>query len=500
MFRKILIANRGEIAVRVMRTARRMGVKTVAVFSEADRDALHTKLADEAVFIGEAESAKSYLVAETILRTAQESGAEAVHPGYGFLSERSSFARACREVGVTFIGPSPEAMDRLGAKIDAKKLAVENGVPVTPGFFESGATADQLREAAEKIGYPVMLKASAGGGGRGMRVVRDPKDFDSELALASEEAVKGFGDGAMMVEKLVERPRHIEVQLLADSHGNVATLFERECTLQRRHQKIVEEAPSPVMTDELWQRMSQASRTLANAAGYVGAGTVEFMVDDAGRDFYFLEVNARLQVEHPVTEAITGLDLVEWQLRIASGERLALSDGLMAADRSAILGHAIETRLVAEDPGSGFLPSVGAVVGWAEPKGPGIRFDTGFGPGTSISRYYDSLIGKLIVHGQNRKASIERLVAALEDTHILGVKTNIEYLLDILKHPDFATAKFDTGWLGRELADWHPPTDVSEALLALVQAASQGRSVGSQVQAAPTAWGLADGFQNAKSS
>lgn len=497
MFRKILIANRGEIAVRVMRTAKRMGVRTVAVYSEADADAIHTKLADEAVLIGEPESSQSYLVAARILDAAKETGAEAIHPGYGFLSERSSFARACRDAGVVFIGPSPEAMDRLGAKIDAKKLAVENGVPVTPGFFESGATAAQLKAAATEIGYPVMLKASAGGGGRGMRVVRNESDFDSELDLASEEAVKGFGDGAMMVEKLVERPRHIEIQLLADSHGSVATLFERECTLQRRHQKIVEEAPSPVMTDDLWHRMSSAAKKLALAAGYVGAGTVEFMVDEEGKDFYFLEVNARLQVEHPVTEAITGLDLVEWQLRIASGEKLALSDELMKADRSAIHGHAIEARLVAEDPAAGFLPSVGAIVGWAEPRGPGIRFDTGFGPGTTISRYYDSLIAKLIVHGQDRSTATERLLLALQDTHIVGVKSNIEYLADILRHPDFAAARFDTGWLGREFGQWTPPSDVPLELFELVQAASAARGPVSEASELPSAWNTRDGFKNA---
>jgi len=499
MFRKILVANRGEIAVRVFRTAREMGVRTVAVYSDADKDSLHAHLADEAVCIGEPEPAKSYLDSVKILEAARQTGSEAIHPGYGFLSERSSFARSCRDAGIVFIGPSAEAMDRLGAKINAKKLAVENDVPVTPGYFEPGASVADLKTAAEKIGYPVMLKASAGGGGRGMRVVRDPAEFESEFALASDEAVKGFGDGAMMVEKLIENPRHIEVQLLADRHGNVATLFERECSLQRRHQKIIEEAPSPAMTDDLWRRMSDAARKLALAADYEGAGTVEFMVDDMSGEFYFLEVNARLQVEHPVTEAITGLDLVEWQLRIAAGERLSLRKGLMEGDRSVINGHAIEARLVAEDPGMGFLPSVGKIIGWAEPKGPGIRFDSGFGPGAEVTRFYDSLIGKVIAHNDDREGAVAKSRVALLDTHILGVKTNIAYLLNVIAHPDFAAGRFDTGWLGREFSDWKPSDNMTVGLFELVAGAqSAGFTSGSSPGVSFGAWGLDDGFRNAR--
>ncbi len=503
MFRKLLVANRAEIAIRVMKTARQMGVKTVAVASEADRTSLHAQFADEVVEIGGPEPATSYLDIEKIIAAARYTGAEAIHPGYGFLSERSAFSLACREAGIAFIGPSPEAMDRLGAKIDAKKIAVENGVPVTPGYFEPGATDAELKSAANRIGYPIMLKASAGGGGRGMRVVRDPADFDRELALASEEAVKGFGDGAMMVEKLVERPRHIEVQVLADEHGQVACLFERECSVQRRHQKLIEESPSPVMTQGLWEQMRDASRRLVLAAGYTGAGTVEFMVDERAGEFYFLEVNARLQVEHPVTELITGLDLVSWQLRIASGERLDLKQSLMEGDRSAITGHAIEARVVAEDPSKGFLPSVGKIVAWAEPKGPGVRFDTGYGPGSEVSRFYDSLLAKAIAHAESREEALCRLEGVLEDTHILGPATNVPYLLEVIRHPEFRAGRFDTGFLGREFADWAPaaafPDEVGVILGGAVGGApaeAEGRRRGSKRgQAATTVWDSSDGFR-----
>lgn len=496
MFRKLLVANRGEIAVRVFRTCRELGIETVAVASEADKDAVHTRCADQAVQIGGSEPSQSYLDSRKIIEAAQETGADAIHPGYGFLSERSEFSRACRDAGVTFVGPSPEAMDRLGAKIDAKKLAVENGVPVTPGYFEPGATADVLKSAAEQIGYPVMLKASAGGGGRGMRIVRDPAQFEQEFDLASEEALKSFGDGAMMVEKLIDRPRHIEVQVLADNHGQVACLFERECSLQRRHQKVIEEAPSPAMTEQLWSKMQAASRTLVLAAGYQGAGTVEFMVDSTTEEFYFLEVNARLQVEHPVTEAITGLDLVEWQLRIACGEPLDIGKSLMTGDRNAIKGHAIEARIVAEDPSKGFLPSIGKIVGWAGPTGLGVRFDTGFGNGSEVSRYYDSLVGKVIVAAADRERAVTKLRSALKDTHILGVKTNISYLLDVTAHQDFESADFDTGFLGREFGDWKPSGEIPKGLFELVSAAqSTSATPGAKEGKIQGAWDLADGFR-----
>ncbi|MCB0826246.1 MAG: ATP-grasp domain-containing protein [Armatimonadetes bacterium] len=499
--KNILIANRGEIALRVIRAAREMGLGTVLVVSEADQKSLAAQYADEVVLIGGSEPSQSYLDIEKVISAAVQTGATLVHPGYGFLSERPAFVEACEKAGLAFIGPSAESMKLLGGKIEAKTLAVENEVPITPGFFEPGATTEKLMQAAADIGYPVMLKASAGGGGRGMRVVRDPSEFESACNLAQEESEKAFGDRAMMVEKLIEKPRHIEVQILADKHGNVACLFERECSLQRRHQKILEEAPSPVMTDELWQKMSGAARRLIQAAKYYGAGTVEFMVDDTSGEFYFLEVNARLQVEHPVTEMITGVDLVQWQIRIADGEKLALPEALMTGDRTAIRGHAIEARIIAEDPSAGFMPSIGKILGWAEPSGPRIRFDTGFTGGDEVSRFYDSMLAKLIVGGDNRTVATDRLKVALRDTHVLGVKTNISYLLDVVSHPGFAIAEFDTGFLGREFGEWKPSEELPAELGNLVSAASlsgssSARSEGSE-RIESNAWGLADGFRNA---
>jgi len=498
VIRKLLVANRGEIAVRVIRAAREMGVATVAIASEADRHAYHAQLADECVVIGPPEAPESYLDPAKVLSAAASTGADALHPGYGFLSERSSFARACRESGLAFVGPSPEAMDKLGAKIDAKLLAQESQVPLVPGYFVRGASDDDLRRAAESVGFPLLLKSSAGGGGRGMRVVREPQQFDAELATAREEARKGFGDDEMMLERLVERPRHIEVQFIADSQGRVACLFERECSLQRRHQKLIEESASPAMTPELWDRLRTATERLVKAAGYVNAGTAEFMYDSATGEIFFLEVNARLQVEHPVTEAVTGLDLVQWQLRIASGEDLHLKPALLAGDRAALQGHAIEARIVAEDPARGFLPSTGRVLGWAEPTGPGIRFDTGLRVGDEVTRYYDSLIAKLIVHAENRPAAIRRLRAALMDTHVLGVQTNIAFLLDVLGSEAFARGEVDTGYVDREMGDWSPSDDVPVELGALVAAASQSvpGTSGPPKAARPT-WDASDGFRNA---
>lgn len=499
MIKKLLIANRGEIAVRIIRGAREMGVRTVAVYSDADADAMHVRLADEAVNLGAPEPASSYLDIEKILAAAKATGAEAIHPGYGFLSERAEFADACAKAGIIFVGPSADAMRKLGAKIDAKKIAVAAGVPVTPGHFEQGASLEALKAATDLIGYPIMLKASAGGGGRGMRIVRDPEHFEEEYKTASDEALKAFGDGAMMVEKLVERPRHIEVQVLADSYGNVACLFERECSIQRRHQKLIEEAPSPVLPPFMWDAMQEASRKLILAAGYVGAGTIEFMVDQAVENFYFLEVNARLQVEHPVTEFITGLDLVQWQLRIASGERLDIAPGLMEGNRDIIRGHAIEVRIVAEDPAANFLPSVGKILAWAEPKAPGIRVDTGYGPNAEVPRYYDSMLAKIIAHGETRAQAIHRLKTALLDFHVLGVKTNVAYLIDILDHPQFQAGDFDTGFLGREFAEWTLPTQIPSELAAILEAATVATTAASaEANQAVGAWGLSDGFRNAR--
>jgi acetyl-CoA carboxylase biotin carboxylase subunit len=490
MIRKLLIANRGEIAVRVIRAARELGIRTVAVFSEADRLAMHVQLADEAVFIGPSEASASYLDSNAILAAARQTGADAVHPGYGFLSERAEFVDACEEAGITFVGPSAAAMRALGSKMEAKALAVRAGVPIVPGRFDPGASVGDLKVAAGEIGYPVLLKASAGGGGRGMRVVSAPDEFEEQFHLASEEAERAFGDGAMMVEKLVERPRHVEVQVLADHFGNAWILYERECSIQRRHQKLIEESPSPVMSPELWERMEAAARALVREAAYTNAGTVEFIVDAEGKNFYFLEVNARLQVEHPVTELVTGVDLAQWQLRIASGEGLA-------GERPAQSGHAIELRIIAEDPGKGFLPSIGKILAWAEPTGPGIRVDTGFSAGDEVSRYYDSLLAKLIVTGATREQAIRRAVLALQDFHILGVRTNIEFLIAVLLREEFVRGDIDTGFLQRAMPDWEPPEDIPFELGAIAASASSLAS-GSPMRGASGVWGGQDNFRNAR--
>lgn len=498
--RKLLVANRGEIAIRIMRTARHLGIRTVAVFSEADENQAFVQFADEARCIGGPAPSDSYLNIPNVLSAAQALDVDAIHPGYGFLSERAEFADAVVHAGMIFVGPSSDAMRRLGSKIEAKQLAVQAGVPICPGYFELGATDDQLEDAAIAMGYPVMLKASAGGGGRGMRVVRDPSEFRTELRLASEEALKAFGDGAMMVEKLIEKPRHVEVQVIADHHGNVAALFERECSIQRRHQKLLEEAPAPVMdilgAQHLWPKMAEASRRLVQVADYTNAGTVEFMVDDNSGEFYFLEVNARLQVEHPVTEAVTGLDLVQLQLEIAQGSPLNIPEDLLSGERTGLNGHAIEARIIAEDPGSGFMPSVGEIVAWAEPTGPGIRVDTGYRKGVTISRYYDSLIAKLVVHGPTRADALRRMREALLDFHILGVKTNIAYLLDVIGHAEFVNGRFDTGFLGREFAEWTQNVSLPPEMGDLLKAGqAQGAVASAATMDMTPAWSRADSFR-----
>jgi len=502
MIRKLLIANRGEIAVRVIRAARELGIRTVAVYSDADAHAIHAAIADEAVWIGESAPAASYLKIDAILDAARSVQADAIHPGYGFLSERAEFSEACAQAGLIFVGPPASAMRALGSKIDAKRLAVANDVPVTPGYFEPNASHDEIRRAADQIGYPVLLKASAGGGGRGMRIVSDPAEFDHALGVASSEALQAFGDGTMMVEKLVERPRHVEVQFIADQQGQVACLFERECSLQRRHQKLIEEAPATFSESQvarwkgietLWPAMQEATKRLASAAGYVGAGTAEFLVNGATGEFYFLEVNARLQVEHPVTEAITGLDLVKWQLRVAGGETLRLGNDLMQGDRRAVRGHSIEARVVAEDPARGFLPSTGRILAWALPSAPGVRVDTGFGLGSEISRFYDSLIAKVIVSAESRPEAISRLAAALRDFHVLGVKTNIPFLLDLLSDPIFRKAEHDTAYLGQEYDTWLPDTSVPPEVGLIMRSA--GVASATETAKTPMVWDLADEFR-----
>ena len=439
--KKILVANRGEIALRVMRTARRMGIRTVAVYSEADREALHVRFADEAVCIGPAPSAQSYLRADKILEAARSTGADGIHPGYGFLSENAGFARQVAAAGIAFIGPSPESIDMMGSKLSAKEAAKKFGVPMVPGIEESITDVEMAKAIGQRVGYPILIKASAGGGGKGMRVVEREDELAEQMERAISEAVSAFGDGAVFIEKFVSSPRHIEVQVMGDTHGNIVYLFERECSIQRRHQKVVEEAPSAIVSPEMRKAMGEAAVQVARSCNYVGAGTVEFLVD-ADRNFYFLEMNTRLQVEHPVTEFITGLDLVEWQIRVARGERLGFTqEGL------SIHGHAMELRVCAEDPLDNFLPSVGHLERYREPEGAGIRVDGGYREGMEVPIYYDPLLAKLIVHGATRAEAIERLKEAIAQYEIEGVATTLSFGRFVLDHPAFVSAEFDTNFV-----------------------------------------------------
>ncbi len=444
-FDKLLIANRGEIACRIIRTAKRMGVRTVAVFSDADRDAMHVGLADEAVLIGPAPAKDSYLHGEAVIEAARAAGAGAIHPGYGFLSENADFAQACADAGLVFVGPSAATIHLMGSKSEAKALMEAAGVPVVPGYHGADQSITTLAAAADGIGYPVLVKASAGGGGRGMRLVEAADALTEAIASAKREAAASFGEDRVLIEKFIARPRHIEVQVFGDTHGNVVSLFERECTLQRRHQKVMEEAPAIAITAERRAEMSAAARAAAQAAGYVSAGTVEFIVDAAA--FYFIEMNTRLQVEHPVTEMISGMDLVEWQLRVALGETLPLAQEAIRAD-----GHAIEARIYAEDAGKGFLPAIGTIRGWREPAGEGIRVDTGFRAGDSVTPYYDALLAKLIAFGSDRAQALSRMVAALGEFEIAGVTTNLPFLKALASHPQVVRGEIDTGFIERELA------------------------------------------------
>jgi 3-methylcrotonyl-CoA carboxylase alpha subunit len=444
-FEKLLIANRGEIACRIIRTAKRMGLRTVAIYSDADRTALHVTLADETVLIGPPPAKDSYLRIDAVVDAARSSGAEAVHPGYGFLSENADFAQACADAGLVFVGPSPETIRRMGSKSAAKALMEASGVPVVPGYHGDDQSLASLQAAADRIGYPLLVKASAGGGGRGMRRVERAEELAEALAGAKREAAAAFGNDHVLLEQYVARPRHIEVQVFGDIHGNVVSLFERDCTLQRRHQKVMEEAPATAITPERRARMSALARIAAGAVDYVGAGTVEFI---AGTDdFYFLEMNTRLQVEHPVTEMITGQDLVEWQLRVAFGERLPLAQDAIAAN-----GHAIEARIYAEDAAKGFLPATGAIREWREPAGLDIRVDTGFRVGDPVTPYYDALLAKLIISAPDRPQAIERMAAALREFKIAGLTTNLDFLATLATHPQVIGGDIDTGFIERELA------------------------------------------------
>ncbi len=458
MFTTILLANRGEIACRVAATARRMGIRTVAVYSDADAQALHVRQCDAALHIGGSAAAESYLRGDAIIAAAKASGAQAVHPGYGFLSENADFAQACLDAGLVFIGPPPSAMRAMGLKAQAKALMARAGVPLVPGYHGADQDAALLQSEADRMGYPVLIKASAGGGGKGMRIVERAGDFAAALAGCQREAVSSFGNGAVLIEKYVQRPRHIEVQIFGDSHGNYLHLFERDCSVQRRHQKVLEEAPAPGMTEALRAQMGAAAVAAARAVDYVGAGTVEFIVEQSGYDqpesmqFFFMEMNTRLQVEHPVTEAITGLDLVEWQLRVASGEPLPLRQ-----EQLQISGHAIEARICAEDPEKNFFPAVGPLAVFRTPDCArfalgAVRMDSGVGAGDSISPFYDPMIAKLIVHGSTREEALTRMDAALAQTHIAGIATNVQFLRRVIATPAFANAELDTALITRESA------------------------------------------------
>ncbi|KIF06545.1 acetyl-COA carboxylase [Streptomyces sp. RSD-27] len=469
MFSTVLVANRGEIAVRVIRTLRELGIRSVAVFSDADADARHVREADTAVRIGPAAAAESYLSVEKLLDAARRTGAEAVHPGYGFLAENAAFARACAEAGLAFIGPPASAISLMGDKIRAKETVKAAGVPVVPGSSGSGLSDAELVEAAEKIGMPVLLKPSAGGGGKGMRLVRDGALLAEEIAAARREARSSFGDDTLLVERWVDRPRHIEIQVMADAHGNVVHLGERECSLQRRHQKVIEEAPSVLLTPEIRAAMGAAAVEAARACGYVGAGTVEFIVPGGDpSSYYFMEMNTRLQVEHPVTELITGLDLVELQLRVAAGAELGFGQ-----DDVTLTGHAIEARVCAEDPARGFLPSGGTVLALSEPSGGAVRTDSGLAAGVDTGSTYDPMLSKVIVHGPDRPTALRMLRAALADTVILGVQTNAGFLRRLLAHPDVVSGNLDTGLVERDLPSLLPegvPDEVYAAAALLAQA------------------------------
>ncbi len=441
MFKKILIANRGEIAIRIIRTCNRLGIGTVAVYSDADSRSLHRHLADEAVHIGPSPSQQSYLVIDKIIQAAKSTGCEAVHPGYGFLSEKAEFARAVEAAGMVFIGPPVEAVDIMGDKITSKELAKNAGVPVIPGHIEAIRDEAEALKIAEEVGYPVLLKPAAGGGGKGMRIVRKAEDMKDALAACRQETQKAFNDTRVFVERYIEQPRHIEIQILADSHGNVIHLGERECSIQRRYQKVIEESPSPAVSADLRQRMGKAACDLAQRANYVNAGTVEFVMD-AQQNFYFLEMNTRLQVEHPVTEMITGLDLVEWQLRIASGEPLPFDQRAIKFN-----GWAIEARICAEEPTRGFIPSTGMVTRYFAPRGAGIRVDSGVNIGGKVDVYYDSMLAKLICHGKTREDARRNLIEALNGYHIEGVSTNIDFVTRVLCLPEFAEGNLSTGFI-----------------------------------------------------
>ncbi|CAM3986278.1 acetyl-CoA carboxylase biotin carboxylase subunit [Flavobacterium sinopsychrotolerans] len=436
--KKLLVANRGEIAIRVMKTAQKMGIKTVAVYSTADRNAPHVKFADEAVWIGEAPSSQSYLLGSKIIEVAKSLNVDAIHPGYGFLSENADFAEEAEKNNIIFIGPKSKAIKIMGSKLAAKEAVKQYNIPMVPGFDEAITDVEKAKVVAKEVGFPILIKASAGGGGKGMRVVESEADFESQMDRAISEAIAAFGDGSVFIEKYVGSPRHIEIQVMADSHGNVLYLFERECSIQRRHQKVIEEAPSSVLTPELRKKMGEAAVLVAKSCDYLGAGTVEFLLDE-NNNFYFLEMNTRLQVEHPVTEWITGTDLVELQIRVARGEALTIKQ-----EDLRIKGHAMELRVYAEDPMNDFLPSVGHLDVYQLPVGEGIRVDNGFEQGMDIPIYYDPMLAKLITYGETREEAIQIMIKAIEDYHVEGVQTTLPFGKFVFEHEAFRSGKFDT--------------------------------------------------------
>jgi acetyl-CoA carboxylase biotin carboxylase subunit len=467
MFKKVLIANRGEIAVRIARGCREMGISPVAVYSEADRTALHVRVADEAILIGPAPSNESYLVIDKILDAARRTGAEAIHPGYGFLSENAEFALAVEQAGLTLIGPPASAMKLMGSKTSARIAAQAAGAPVVPGTTAPVTSVTEAERVAAEVGYPVMLKAASGGGGKGMRLVRTREEISSALSLAQSEAASSFNDSSVYIEKYIERPRHIEIQLIGDRHGNMVYLGERECSLQRRHQKVVEECPSPIVDADLRRRMGEAAVNIARHAGYYNAGTIEFLVD-AQRDFYFLEMNTRLQVEHPVTELVTGRDLVHEQLRVAAGEPLSFSQ-----DDIVMRGAAIECRIYAENPDAGFLPSPGLITRLVAPSGPGVRYDSGSYEGWEVPIYYDPLLAKLCVWAEDRTAAINRLARVLDEYGVEGINTTISFFREITRDDQFRRGEFDTGFIERFLskrASAQQATDEEDPTLADIAA------------------------------
>ncbi len=485
MFHKILIANRGEIAVRLIRACRDLGVSPVAVYSEADRQALHVRLADEAYFIGESPASQSYLLGEKIIDAARKSGAEAIHPGYGFLSEREWFACAVTEAGIKFIGPSPESIEMMGDKTNARVAALKAGAPIVPGTTEPLSDEAGARRVAAEIGYPVMLKASAGGGGKGMRIVRSAEEIGAALQMASAEAQSAFGDPSVYIEKFIERPRHIEIQVVADEHGNIIHLGERECSVQRRHQKVIEECPASFNDPALRARMGQAAVEIARAADYFSIGTMEFLVD-ADRNFYFLEMNTRLQVEHPVTELVTGIDLVREQIRIAAGEKLTIKQEDVRWE-----GSAIECRVYAEDPDRNFLPSPGRITRLRTPSGPGVRDDSGVYEGWEVPLFYDPMISKLAAWGATRGEAIARMKRALGEYHVGGIRTTIPFFLSVLDDEEFARGEIDTGYIARflerrkakaETQNNNDDTQIAAAIAAAINFTKQSKT---NVAAAP---------------